>query len=235
MQAINSFIDDTYHIMKTFYPATEKLNEIIFADKWMQKAENKITKKYFNEIFKYKSAISAIVNKIKHNHARLNYVQITTKHGKIIGYFVEGLDNSESLGADTTIHKRYMNADTAFSLNRDLKFHLVNFFYICDSLRESLEEIIKKKYNVELTYQNNSINDSTFKFDTCKRIQELPYLFFPDEMEKNIPVIKIIENSIEFSKNTDAPELLTYEELRVITQMTGDGITKAFRFPYMFI
>lgn len=108
----------------------------------------------------------------------------------------------------------------------------------CGSIVQFLppySEIIKKKYNVELTYQNNSINDSTFKFDTCKRIQELPYLFFPDEMEKDIPVIKIIENSIEFSKNTDAPELLTYEELRVITQMTGDGITKAFRFPYMFI
>lgn len=54
-------------------------------------------------------------------------------------------------------------------------------------------------------------------------------------MEKDIPMIKIIDNSIEFSKNTDAPELLTYEELRVRTQMTGDGITKAFRFPYMFI
>ena len=73
LQALNSFIEDTYHIMKTFYTSTEELNKIIFVEKWMQKAENKIAKEYTNEILEYRSSIASIVNKLKHNHARLNF------------------------------------------------------------------------------------------------------------------------------------------------------------------
>jgi hypothetical protein len=232
LDSLMSFIDDTYHIMKTLFPASEVINPIIFADKWMVKADKKLVTGYKDRLKDYRDFLATIVNKIMHNHGRLNFIKFITVHGEIVGYYIEGLDNNGALGTDRTIHKRFRNEDTAFSLNRDLKFHLTNFFFICHYLKVILQRILERRYNLQIPNLIMTKDGSEDFLDVCMNIQDLPNLFFPDEIYKPVPEINIFDEYVEFTYPANSSILLVYGEIKISSNFSGDGVTKSFRLPY---
>ncbi|MDF1999478.1 hypothetical protein [Peribacillus frigoritolerans] len=231
LDSLMSFIDDTYHILKCFFPANSVTKDIRFADKWMEKVEKRLIIDYKNKLKEYRDILAPIVNKIKHNHARLNRISLKTELGQIEGYYVEGVDSKGSLGPDREIHKQFRNQETAFSLNRDLKFHLVNFYFICHHLKVLINRIIKDKHNLQIDTNNVTFKNSEENFDIIKMVNALPNLFFPDEINKSQPEILIKENEVEviFPSKTS---LLLYTDIEINFVATGDGVSKSFRLPY---
>jgi hypothetical protein len=238
LDSMMAFIDDSYHIMKCFYPANSVRKEIAdekemkFADKWMEQVEKKLIKEYKKRINKYRSHLAPIVNKIKHNHARLNFIQFKTIHGEIKGYFVEGVDKNGTIGPDREIHKLFRNSDTAISLNFDLKYHLVNFIHLCHHLKAVLEKIIKRQHGLTLNLINNGRSEKDIDVKTIESIRSLPYLFFPDEQYKPLPEIILTEQSAEFILPSNSPKPLNYDSGKISFIFTADGVSKTFRLPY---
>lgn len=232
LDSLMAFIDDTYHILKCFYPANSVKKDIRFADKWMESAEKKLTIDYKNKLKEYRDILATIVNKVKHNHARLNPILFKTELGQIEGYYVEGVDSNGSLGPDREIHKQFRNQETAFSLNRDLKFHLVHFYFICHHLKVLINRIIKDKHNLQIDTNNVAFENSEGYFDIVKMVKALPNLFFPDEIYKPQPEILINENEVEIIFPSNNISLLLYTDSEISFAASGDGVSKSFRLPY---
>ncbi|AZV42009.1 hypothetical protein BAOM_1399 [Peribacillus asahii] len=232
LDSLMSFIDDTYHILKCFYPANSVKKDIRFADKWMESVEKRLIIDYKNKLKEYRDILAPIVNKIKHNHARLNSILFKTELGQIGGYYVEGVDSKGSLGPDREIHKQFRNQETAFSLNRDLKFHLVNFYFICHHLKVLINRIIKDKHNLQIDTNNVAFENSEENFDIIKTVKALPNLFFPDEIYKPQPEILINENEAEVIFPSNNVSLLLYTDIEINFLASGDGVSKSFRLPY---
>jgi hypothetical protein len=232
LESMMAFIDDSYHIMKCFYPANSVKKDILFADKWMEEVEKKLIKEYKRQINVYRDRLALIVNKIKHNYARLNYIEFRTIHGVIKGYFVEGVDKNGIIGPDREIHKLFRNSDTAISLNFDLKYHLVNFIYLCHRLKVFLEKIIKKRHGLTVNINYDQNNEKDIEVTIIKSIQSLPYLLFPDEQYKPMPEIVLMEQGVEFIFPSNTVKTLYYDKGDVTFIFTADGVSKTYRLPY---
>ena len=232
LDSMMAFIDDTYHILKCFYPANSVNQKIQFADKWMEKVEPKLVREYKSRLNEYRSILAPMVNKVKHNHARLHIIEFRTIHGIIKGYYIEGLDADGYLGTDREVHKLFRNEDTAFSLNRDMKFHLINFYFICHYLKVLIEKIIKSKHNNSIDFVNHVFEDGEANLNVIESVRILPTLFFPDEMIKPIPEINVIEDGFEVILPGGKANLLAYDNTEISCSFGGDGISKTFRLPY---
>jgi len=231
LDSLNAFIDNTYLIIKAFYPPEKVNDKTDFAYLWLKKADSKNYYFYYDKIKSYREHLAPIVNLLKHDESRMGFLENQTEKDNIFGYYIDGIDANGAIGTNLNIHKKYKNMDTAFSFNRDLKYHLVNFYFIAHFVKETIQNIVNTKIptiNTEVEEENNSKI-----FMICDKISHLPNLFFIDEYEKKLPQVK-----------TD-----TYEEIELVypasnysfehyTQncfeyyFSGDGYSKSFRFLY---
>ncbi|QGQ97080.1 hypothetical protein EHS13_20400 [Paenibacillus psychroresistens] len=232
IDSIMSFIDGAYHIIKSFYPASSVNKVIPFADRWLETIEKKLINEFKEQIKEYREHVAPIANKIKHNYAKINLLRFKTEFGMINGYFIEGVDSQGNLGSDRQIHKQFNNQDTAFSINRDLKFHLTNFYFICHHLKVVIEKIIKTKYNIQVDISGFVINDSKDYLEITKLVEGLPNLYFPDEAYKPVPVLVTNENYIEVSLPSNGANLILYGGVEIKSSLSGDGVTKSYRLQY---
>jgi hypothetical protein len=219
LDSLMAFSDDSEHILKCFFS--------VHSIRPKGSSYKHLLKEYKGRIEDYRNVIAHIDNKIKHNHARLSSIKFKTELGNIEGYYVVGITQG-SIGTNREIHKPFRNQDTAFSFNRDLKFHLINFIFICHYLKVIIGKI-DDKYSITLESNTAGFDDI---YDIVERIQVLPNLFFPDEFFKQVPEIKIADNETEFILPSSDAKLLTYLNSEIRCSFIGDGVSNRFRLPY---
>jgi len=192
-----------------------------------------ILKKWDKAVKPYRDHIGHVVNHIKHSQGRLRSVQMSNKHKLIYGYFVEGLTNDGSIGPHPDIHD---GGHTAFSFNRDLRFHVSGLFHLSAILSECIIEY--KGYEYRFSVEPKEEHDDL----ACilESIARLPIYVFPDEaVLKDWIYVSFLPRRgsatrhfrIKFPCKHQHP--CTMKNGHFNATMMGDGVSRQFRIPYM--
>lgn len=238
LMSIMSFIDDSYHLMKCLFPVSSVDKHCIFADKWMEKVEPQIIKQYKSDINDYRDLIAKIVNKTKHNHALFSNIKISTNIGTIYGYCIMGVDGTETVLPDEEIHKPVGKMSTGFSYNRDIRYHIINFYFVSNLIVKAMRSLLNKIYGQVININSAECSNNEEIWNLFTRINGMRHLYFPDEYNKLMPQIELNqdEKSIRLrypSTKSYLNKLFRYNGYKVEYITSGDGVTKSFKMPYM--
>ncbi|MFM2315617.1 MAG: hypothetical protein RLZZ04_4895 [Cyanobacteriota bacterium] len=157
LSSLQSHIDDCFRILKTIHPPISK-NEM-FVERWLEKAKHPTYKDFENAIKDYRNSFFPIVNKIKHSGGQLRSllmysgnkgwieyhsktrIKLFPHNTRIVGYYIEGVQSDDCIGADPEIHP---GGNTAISFNRDLRFHFANLYRISHHLKRAVVKAVQK-------------------------------------------------------------------------------------------
>jgi hypothetical protein len=246
LHALHAHIDDCFRILKIVSPyPTKEMNNLSSkkrnnvkrsAYKWLKEFNHPSYKNFEKNIAEYRNHIGSIVNKMKHNHARLRLISIDMEGFEVLGYYVEGIDvnkdNKIISCPDTKIHPNY----TAFSFNRNLRFHFYYIYEISHYLQEALVFALEKEYNFKPTNFKPYINYNTDFDVVATKVQNLDIAFYFDEYEKSLPqiLIKKNDNDIKLTlKLIDNKVQYNINGIRVNFFQEMDAVTEIVKRPYM--
>lgn len=228
LESIMAYLDDTFNILKTIFPATTVKKKTKSSSDWIMFADRKLFTNYRKEYQSYRQNLAYIVNNIKHQHGRLRFIVFNADGvGVIPGYFLETVRNG-MVCPDRKIHRVYKTMETAFSFHRDIKFHMFNLYRISSGLTNILNLYLKNQRGSIFEIGPNE--DSNIKM--WKLVSELPTTFFVDEYIKPIPEVQLLDNNkIKLSlgeKYLNSP----ITSGRILGDIEGDGVTNQFQIPY---
>lgn len=218
LDAMMEHLDDCLQVLLCFFPSSKVRDS------------HSVVKKYRATISDYRNHIGALVNHIKHAHGRIQLVSIKNATNFVAGYFVEGVDSDGAIGPAKQVHQPN---NQAFSFNRDLRLHFVNFLLISDALRAALSELIE----VRETAEGEALG-SEFLASMALDVESLPKVVFAHEMNLDWPRLAVVPDAVTSQKVLKVEYPCNYERLstlrgrfEVVSRFTGDGVSKSFRFP----
>lgn len=137
----------------------------------------------FNDLTReYRAHVSKIVNFIKHQHRRIRPITATWDNQIIVGYYVEGVVAKNVIGPDPNIHA---NANVAISLNRDIPYHVVNYYFVCSCL----DTVVKKHMKPEKAPLKNPEKNKVFSL--LQEVSKIPSNYFSDEIHKGFATVSV--------------------------------------------
>lgn len=143
IEALSSFIDDTFQIMKCYIPARAVTKSITFSDRWLEKAYPKITQDYKNAI-SFADPIVVANNVIKHDHGRLCQLNVDAHlRGNAYGFYIQDVDSTGAIVPCVEVHPLYRGKRTAYSYNRFLIEVLAYYYLIASQAEKRLLELLK--------------------------------------------------------------------------------------------
>jgi hypothetical protein len=185
---------------------------------------------YQESVREYRAHIGKVVNRIKHQQARLRLLTVRLGEMAFGGYFVErGLEGG-AVGPDPDIHKGGL---TAFSFNRDLRYHLCNVILTSEQQRLAIEGIsgmTSQRTGVEVRPQ--ALSDGVWQ------VASLGETYFPDEYEKPRPILMFEQSSPEgFWLVVGLTRVAGWQPFagrtfQVSLHLCGDGATRVWKLPY---
>lgn len=176
----------------------------------------------------YRDHVAKIVNRIKHSQGRLRSVLFSWPGGDSVGYFVEGVNTEGVVGPDEDIHP---GGSTAFSVARDFRLHLCGIYFVSTHLAQAIYEAS----GVRPDGKHVSAQGVDALATVIRGVSCVPPVFFPDEMKKAIPSVKMAsDGGVTISCGKDNRERATsFPSAHVKVRFMGDGITRQFRIPYL--
>lgn len=154
-----------------------------------------------------------------------------------LGYYVEtvGLIDGQSdpvVLPDPAIHA---HADTAFSINRDLRYHLANVYLVGRHLCTAVAAFTSGSTASEPA-RHLDLDDSILA--VTQRIGSLPSIFYPDELRKSVPSVGAGEAaSGERTVWFECPSIrlrpTRLNEPRMSVSTLGDGSTRNAKLLYV--
>lgn len=232
ISSLSGFVDDSLHIIQCFYPADAVNKDVDSVGKWIEYADKHLYKEYMEKIDSYMGYLMPLIHALKHDNADLSQVRLKTEHGFIDGYYVCGADPKGATGPDRKIHHFFRNRDTAFSYNRDLKYHLINLVLMTHYMKVSIDKILHKK-GVHITLPDYTPGESEDLFHIAEQIEKLPTLFYPDEVFKQIPEVRVTEDAVKFIIPSNEIKPIAYMRSEVRTGIGGSNTTPPVRLPYV--
>ena len=193
-------------------------------------------KVYESGVTSYKKHVAAVVNAIKHKQRRIRGIVMYEDDQYSLGYYIEtvgtfgGLLDPVML-PDPTIHA---HADTAFSINRDLRYHLSNVYLVGRHLGTAVAALSK------VAPSGNPIRHADLDeriFAITRRVANLPSVFYPDELRKPVPSVGAGEaESGERTVWFEYPSIRLHPTRlngpRISVSTLGDGTTRNAKLPY---
>jgi len=216
LDALMEHLDDCGGIIRSFFSSVN--------DKHFKKVHGD----YKRSVEPYRDHIGKIVNYIKHNQGRLRSVVFNWPSGSSLGYFVEGPVSEGGLWPVACIHP---TESTAFSYNRDVAFHVCNLFAVGSRLAAALYSIDKRLVPIDTLKSLNS-KDSDLS-QVLMLTSALPYIYFPDELEKDVPSVRVKSNSVYIGYPSARIKVIAPPGgSRIAIAFAGDGVTRSFKMPY---
>jgi hypothetical protein len=231
LSSLQAHIDDSYLILKALHPPIKK--SVIFADKWLAEAKHPSASNYIHLIKPYRDSFAPIVSKIKHEHGRLRAIWMYNPTGLHIGgYFLEGVDKSGTLGPDMRFH----GGNTAISLNRDLRYHFAYLYVIDYRLMEAIITALRKTYNYTFPPSIRVEKNSEHIERVAERINQLPFIFFQDEVSKPTPIVLFHKDKgdaeLTLHVNSAIKASGPIGQTRVKISYESDGVAKSWKLIY---
>lgn len=216
LDAAMEHLDVCHSILKCFFKPDEERG---------RKLAYQLLKK---EIEPYRNHIGSVDNYINHKQGALRLIQFVWPGGRCLGYFVEGNLGEGMLGPAREIHK---DSNSAFSFNRDVRFHVCSVFAVGARLASVLHSIDKRIVPRYKTTENYlKANDW---ITSLKLVSGLPYTFFHDEVSIGIPEIRLSKERLIVTVPGDRRKVsIPPNGSRISLVYIGDGVTRGFKLPY---
>lgn len=212
LDALVEHIEDCNSVIKCFFSSDD------------DKSYKAIFQAFRAEVRPYRDHIAKLVNKVKHNQGRLRFLYHQSIFGKSFGYFVEAADRNGVIGPDGDIHA---NGDTAFSIPRDLRYHICGVFFVA----ERLAHAIRKATGLE---EFNAAPGDVALGELIRSVSSIAPVFFPDEIKAPYPAIKIESEACRLSLGKENIESAKAPLTATISvSFVADGVSNAYRVPYM--
>ena len=250
LSSLQSHIDDCFRILKTIHPPIDKKE--IFVERWLEKAKHPTYKNFKNAVQDYRNSFFPIVNKIKHNGGQLRSllmysgdkplkeyhsktgIKLFPHNARIVGYYIEGVQSDDCIGADPEIHP---GGNTAISFNRDLRLHFANLYRIGCHLKRAVVKAVQKLHGVKLAYHTIVKNSPRYQeLETiAERVNRLPYLFFPNEISKKTPGICYFRsvNSSKLILNFPGSDPVKWHgSTKIFGEFQVDSVYLKYKLPY---
>ena len=190
--------------MKCFYQRSRVTKKIDFADKWLRNVDKFLIDEYKEKIKPYRNKIAFINNKVKHNHARYEYIVAKSYLGKFsygytLGYYIAGVDENGGVMSDRDIHPLYRGQDTGSTYIFDLRSFINSFYYIAECMCNTIEAIMKKENFKEVKIEKISSDNSNRLQKIIKDIKSIKEIYFINEYD-NITEINFSEDFVKLKK-----------------------------------
>ena len=227
-------LDATDHVLDAIMQHLDSFKSIIFCfyHDCNSKEAKKINRSLQKEIREYRDHVAKIVNLIKHKQRKLSAILF---HGPGIfdlGYYVEGVLEDGVIGPDPEVHP---GSNVAISFNRDMPFHLCNIYYCSTVLANYIHKICGA--TPISSSEEPKPEDNLAKL--VKRVAALPMQFFPDEIGKPVPLVRVIpiRNTSHFKATLEMPSRRIKARTiprtcQIQVSFKGDGISRSFKMPY---
>lgn len=224
-----AFLDALDALLDSLLEHIDDCNNVIrcFFESDSDTSYKRIYTQFKSSIRPYRDHIGKVVNKIKHEQGRLRPISFSWPGGSSYGYFVEGANHEGAVGPDEDIHE---GGNTAFSVARDFRFHLCGIYYVGTHLAQAVYEAS----GIGTNHRHVCAQGTEGLAELIQEISAIPPIFFPDEIKKLIPSVKVSTRSgaliacgkLHHEKVTILPSA------KVQVNFVGDGVTKTFRMPY---
>jgi hypothetical protein len=201
-----------------------------FLWKWLQRFNYETGKNFFNKLNSDLEHYRKIYNKLKHSINAIQPIYFYKDEISVMGYYLQSVASDGSIGPDEEIHPKHQNTHSASSYN----FNLRKLYYLVYKISLVLQEVIithfEQVYETNLDFNQNYKSDDKLWKELHERVTGLPYIFFPNEFNQNIPEVKINDNNLTFKiKKAKSTNLDDYR-IRLIE--SGDGFSRSFRMPF---
>lgn len=203
-------IEDSKTILKTIYPLEQ------------EKELGKALRKYTSLISNFRDHIASQANKIKHNQSEIRAISFSWDTGFAPGYFIESFLENNALGPDPEIHT---SSNSAFSYAREIRKSLCGILFISNALACTIREK-KKLTDTRPAYSHPKIEQIA---DTLRLYFDF---YFPDEIKKPNPRIKIKTNELQLSYPSKEKPKAMPSHVKINTIFQADGHTRTFVLPY---
>ena len=192
--------------------------------------KNHYVKAYHLAVEEYRNHIGKVVGRIKHQQGRLCLLIAELKSISFTGYFVSvGLADG-SVGPDPDIHK---DGNTAFSFNRDLRYHICHVLLASGHLARAVDGLTGGGSSEVTPAGEPGTTDSVLS------VSDLAETYFPDEYKKPRPVFRLETPQdctrrlvVEFV-SSKTWRLFTGPRFKITLRATADGSTRSWKAPYL--
>ena len=216
LHALMQHMDDCINILRGFTADRQDFEK------------NPHVKAYSRALKQYRSHIGKVTGRIKHQQGRLTLLTARLKAGTFAGYFVAvGLEDG-SVGPDhPDIHPNI----TAFSFNRDLRFHLCHVLQVSASLARAIEGLTGVTPTEAAPLGDNTLTRSVLE------LSDLKELYFPDEYKKLRPVLQFRGHGtsrtlVAALVQPAVPRTFLWNAVMEL-KTHGDGATRSWKIPYI--
>lgn len=194
----------------------------------------------------YRSALSEanffldIFNELKHTSKRFGTVAVTRSDNRtrVLGYYLESVDESGAIVPDPAYHKGTNNEYAANSFNYDLRRLYYLLYKIGDSLQLALQQHFNEFYSVNLPFDSVIQRDATALESLFQTMQTLSLVSLPNEVRRSVPVSRttgrnqhrylVFENyKAEYINESN----VVYEVNTLLP--TADGFSRKWGLPYV--
>jgi hypothetical protein len=216
LHSLMHHMEDCVSVIKGFLPTDSAI------------AKSAAAKTYGKNVRPYRSHIGIVVNRIKHQQGRLRLMTVRLGDFRFAGYFVERGLTGGSVGPDPDIHEAGL---TAFSFNRDLRYHLCHVFLASAELARAVERLTGAPRSLSVAV-GQPLGQG------LHHVMVLPETYFPDEYEKPRPVLRL-EGTASTGRQlrvgfdpSDGWRPFAGRTFEVSLELPGDGATRSWKVPY---
>lgn len=211
--------DDCISVLRCFFPVGADYKK------------NPAVRAFQREVESYRNFIGHRVNHIKHGQGRLRPLFVSDDSRWFAGYFFEGVGVGGGIGPDPEIHR----TQEAYSLGRDLRFHLYHVY----ATGAALATAVQKLGEPSAPLPESNVESSAAWRDLVKDVSRLPKPLFPGESRLDWPEIIYGEHEdltwadLQISAVSLAPPPEIEPPCRVSAAYQSDGCpNQSFRLPF---
>jgi hypothetical protein len=212
--------------------------------RWLERNgyENEVSS-YFGRTMPELKKYRDFLNALKHTSNCTRIFQFIDPNAgkKILGFYLEGVDEKGALGPALELHPLYQGSHTAWSYN----FHLRLFFFLIYKIAAEMEPVINRlclRRGVSLHSPHTPLVSSGIEATALKtvsnfatRFESVFSIFFPQEGAENVKGVSIDPNegSIVFSDSPAGKRALSSDQgWKVVMSTRGDGFSRSWNLPY---
>jgi len=191
------------------------------------------------ELKKYRDFFNAL----KHTSNCVRLFQFLDQHAgkKILGFYLEGVDEKGALGPLLAFHPMYQGSHTAWSYN----LHLRNFYFLIYKIAAEMEPVINRlslRGGASLSLQHTPLVSPVVESaashtvsNIVNRFETAFGTFFPQEGLENFKTVSIDtrDGSMVFSESPAGNKALSSgQEWTGVMSTRGDGFSRSWNLPY---
>lgn len=197
-----------------------------------------IISSYFNNINPLLRDYRNLFNALKHssNHLSIFNMFNPALNKKILGFYLEGVNEAGAIGPVREFHPIFEGLTTAWSFN----YHAIKIYYLIYKIALEMEVVIEKLSKKDLSFVTSGLET---KYDHIGEVAKKTFLeiqkfygafnlFYPQEYHDDIWVcsVDLSKGPISFTKKIFAP--ISFLGWGIQATYKGDGFSRSFNLIY---